>query len=98
MSLEDNAIASSSKRKHHSPTKSASKKHKSADTSKPRKHKHHAEAQQDTGDNGKKGKERSKGKSPFQHSLSTMRLSVAPKFSGDFTVGVKEKLNNMIMR
>ncbi|WVF66130.1 hypothetical protein IAT40_000869 [Kwoniella sp. CBS 6097] len=37
-------------------------------------------------------------KSPFEHRLSRMRISVPPKFAGDTMSGVREKLDGMIMR
>nr|WRH23604.1 DNA-directed RNA polymerase I subunit [Naematelia aurantialba] len=42
-----------------------------------------------------KDKERS---GPFEHHLSRMRLSVPPKYSGDWLTGVREVLDGMIMR
>ncbi|OCF36187.1 hypothetical protein I316_02060 [Kwoniella heveanensis BCC8398] len=37
-------------------------------------------------------------KSPFEHRLSRMRISVPPKFAGDTMSGVRENLDGMIMR
>ncbi|KAK4683891.1 DNA-directed RNA polymerase I subunit RPA43, partial [Tremellales sp. Uapishka_1] len=42
-----------------------------------------------------KGKAKS---SPFQHQQSRMRLSIAPKYSGDLMEGAKETLDGMVMR
>ena len=43
----------------------------------------------------RKGKQRA---SPFEERLSRIRLPIAPKFSLNHLVGVKEKLDGMIMR
>ncbi|WVR03528.1 hypothetical protein IAU60_000520 [Kwoniella sp. DSM 27419] len=37
-------------------------------------------------------------KSPFEHRLSRMRMSIPPKFAADAMIGVREKLDGMIMR
>ena len=40
----------------------------------------------------------SAGKSSWQHQRSRMRMSIAPKFSADQLVGVRETLDALVMR
>lgn len=51
----------------------------------------------------RKEKKRSKHASssaegPFEHRLQRMRLSIPPKFSADWSEGVREVLNGMLMQ
>ncbi|WVN90965.1 uncharacterized protein L203_106210 [Cryptococcus depauperatus CBS 7841] len=78
-----NAAASSSKHKKDKKEKHAKHEHKEK-SKKDKKHKKIIEGKHE--------------KSPFEHQLSRMRISVAPKYSGDVMVGVKEHLDSMIMR
>ncbi|WWD22458.1 hypothetical protein CI109_106949 [Kwoniella shandongensis] len=86
-----NAQASSSKHKskskhHDSGTKSSSKHHNKSngETTKSKSSSSSSSSKSD--------------KSPFEHRLSRMRLSIAPKFGADVMSGVREKLDGMIMR
>ena len=78
-----NAHASSSKDASKSKSHKEHREHKEKS-----KHKHH--------DKDKKS-EKSKS-APFEHRLSRMRLSVPPKYAGDWLAGVREVLNEMLMR
>ncbi|KAL7418815.1 hypothetical protein Q5752_006499 [Cryptotrichosporon argae] len=80
-----NAVASSSRPKEHKSKHSS--KHKDRDAS----------------GVGKKHKKRSKPAagsegSPFELRVARMRLSVAPRFAGDWLAGVRETLDGMLMR
>ncbi|TYJ56729.1 hypothetical protein B9479_002499 [Cryptococcus floricola] len=80
-----NATASSSK---HKKDKSHKKdKHRDSKDKKDKKHKHKEVK--------KEGKH---DKSPFEHRISRMRISVPPKFAGDVMMGVREQLDGMVMR
>jgi DNA-directed RNA polymerase I subunit RPA43 len=35
---------------------------------------------------------------PFEHRRMRMRLSLPPRFSGDYMIGVREQLDAMVMR
>ena len=101
MSAHFNAVASSSKpHKEKKSKKDKSHKHKTTTngvsevdlnqnpSAKKSKHGTHA--------HGHKSKHGSKG--PFQHQRSEMRLSLAPKYSGDQLVGVRDALDGLVMR
>ncbi len=95
MSFRPNAVASSSKThqtSHHHRSKSSSK-HRDLDKAKSSKPKKKSKEKRH-GDQREKG-EKSR---PFEHRLSSMRLSVAPKFSADWLIGVREALDGMLMR
>ncbi|WVQ80314.1 hypothetical protein IAT38_002419 [Cryptococcus sp. DSM 104549] len=92
---QPNATASSSKHKKDK-TKSKSKHHhkeKAAAPSAPA-----ADATGKKKDKKHKHKESKGDKSPFEHRVSRMRMSVPPKFAADVMMGVREKLDGMIMR
>ncbi|WRT63747.1 uncharacterized protein IL334_000670 [Kwoniella shivajii] len=82
---QPNAQASSSKHK--------SKKDKSHKKDKHTSHKHKDKSSSSSGSSSSKN-----DKSPFEHRLSHMRLSISPKFSLNMMEGVREKLDGMIMR
>ncbi|WWC58225.1 uncharacterized protein I303_100763 [Kwoniella dejecticola CBS 10117] len=84
---EPNAQASSSKHK--------SKKDKSHSHKKDKSHKHKENSSHHVTASSSSSKS---DKSPFEHRLSSMRLSIPPKFSIDMMEGVREKLDGMIMR
>ncbi|WVQ93758.1 hypothetical protein IAU59_000835 [Kwoniella sp. CBS 9459] len=80
---QPNAQASSSKHKSKKDKSHSHKKDKA--TSQKESHHHHSSSSKHD-------------KSPFEHRLSRMRISVPPKFAGDTMTGVREKLDGMIMR
>ena len=90
MPSQSNAIASSSKPHHHP----SSHHHKI----KSFKSKHKDKTKRDKRKDGKQEKETEGRTGPFEHRLSRMRLSVAPKFSADWLIGVREQLDGMLMR
>jgi hypothetical protein len=102
-SMSENALASSSKHKskEHRKDKSSSK-HKSKRDKKDGKSKSkHSSKDKHKERKGKGGDKRGQGvgmDGPFEHRISTMRLSVAPRFAGDLVSGVKETLDGMLMR
>ncbi|KAK8845505.1 hypothetical protein IAR55_006218 [Kwoniella newhampshirensis] len=85
---QHNAQASSSKHKSES---SKSKQHENGKSSK-----HHSS--RNTVERTTKPKSSKHDKSPFEHRFSRMRMSIAPKFGADVMSGVREKLDDMIMR
>lgn len=82
MSAPSNAVASSST--HQKPQK----KHKSS------KDKDRKDKSKDKG----KHREKSEKTGPFEHRTSRLRLSIPPKYGGDYLAGVKDILNGMLMR
>ena len=70
-----------------SSSKKVQSKHKVVDGA------HQSGHKKETKSTGKKEKS-----GPFEHRLSRMRLSVAPKYSADWLVGVREVLDGMLMR
>lgn len=92
MSSTANAVASSSKLP--KTKKSKSGKHDKPNGSSSHKHAKGANGVKEGG--SKKSKSERTG--PFEHRRMRMRLSVPPRFSGDYMVGVREQLDGMVMR
>lgn len=59
------------------------KKHKSKDKDRKDKSKH---------------KDKSEKTGPFEHRTSRLRLSIPPRYGGDYLAGIKDILNGMLMR
>lgn len=68
---------------------SSSTHHKSS-----KKHKDRKEKTKDKS----KHKDKSEKTGPFEHRTSRLRLSIPPKYGGDYLAGVKDILNGMLMR
>lgn len=60
-------------------------------------HKKHKSKDKDRKDKGKH-KEKSEKTGPFEHRTSRLRLSIPPKYGGDYLAGIKDILNGMLMR
>lgn len=60
-------------------------------------HKKHKDKKEKSKDKGKH-RDKSEKTGPFEHRTSKLRLSIPPKYAGDYLTGVKEILNGMLMR
>lgn len=59
-----------------------------------KKHKSKDKERKDKG----KSKDKSEKTGPFEHRTSRLRLSIPPKYAGDYLAGVQDILNGMLMR
>jgi hypothetical protein len=82
-----NAVASSSRPHKEKRDKKDKKERKEKKDKKDRSSKHSSKSSSRTAIDG-----------PFEHRVQRMRLSVPPKFSADWLVGVREVLNGMLMQ
>lgn len=95
-----------SSKKHKSSSSHRSGDRESSKSSSKQKHKdkhghkhklrHHDDAVAPNGHAAVKSRKTREG--PFEHRRSKMRISIPPKFGGDYMAGVHEILNSMIMR
>lgn len=61
-------------------------------------HKKHKSSKDKNRKDTGKSKEKSEKTGPFEHRTSRLRLSIPPKYGGDYLAGIKDILNGMLMR